>query len=171
DAFQFSETDAIVQKTPIIFYASGWEVFAPLLAGGRLIVAQPQEHRDSTYLCRLIQEQGATVLQLVPSMLRLMLQDEAFTACTTLRLVFCGGEALPAELAQNFHARFGPGASLWNLYGPTEASIDATYWECKRDSEQAIVSIGRPIANTRVFILDANRNPVPIGVVGEIHIG
>jgi amino acid adenylation domain-containing protein len=171
DAFQFSETDAIVQKTPISFDASVWEVFAPLLAGSRLIVAQPQGHRDSAYLCRLIQEQGATVLQLVPSMLRLMLQDEAFTACTTLRLVFCGGEALPAELAQNFHARFGSGASLWNLYGPTEASIDATYWECKRDSEQAIVPIGRPIANTQVYILDANRNPVPIGVVGEIHIG
>ena len=86
-------------------------------------------------------------------------------------MVFCGGEALPADLPKNFHARFGSRASLWNLYGPTEASIDATYWECKRDSEEAIVPIGRPIANTRIYILDAHRNPIPIGVVGEIYIG
>ena len=76
DAFRFTETDAIVQKTPLSFDASVWEVFAPLLAGGRLIVAQPYGHRDSAYLSRLIQEQGATVLQLVPSMLRVMLQDK-----------------------------------------------------------------------------------------------
>ena len=171
NTFRFSETDAIVQKTPISFDASVWEIFAPLLAGSRLIVAQPHGHRDSAYLCRLIQEQGATVLQLVPAMLRVMLQDVAFIACPTLRVVFCGGEVLPVDLAQTFHARFGSRASLWNLYGPTEASIDATYWQCKRDGEEAIVPIGRPIANAQIYILDVYRNPVPIGVVGEIYIG
>jgi amino acid adenylation domain-containing protein len=171
DKFRFTETDAIVHKTPISFDASVWEVFAPLMAGSRLIVARPDGHRNSTYLCRLIREQRATVLQLVPSMLRVMLQDNDFAACPTLRLVFCGGEALPADLPRNFYASFGSKATLWNLYGPTEASIDATCWECKRESEEALVPIGRPIANTELYILDANRNPVPVGVIGEIYIG
>jgi amino acid adenylation domain-containing protein len=169
--FRFTETDAIVQKTPISFDASVWEIFAPLLAGSRLIVAKPDGHRNCAYLSRLIQKQGATVLQLVPSMLREMLQDRDFAACTTLRLVFCGGEALPADLPQKFYACFESRATLWNLYGPTEASIDATYWECKRDSEEAMIPIGRPIANAQIYILDRQLQPVPIGVAGELHIG
>src|SRR6266516_2284154 len=62
-------------------------------------------------------------------------------------------------------------AKLHNLYGPTEAAVDVTYWECKRDSKQAVVPIGRPIANTQIFILDSNLNPTPIGVPGELHVG
>jgi amino acid adenylation domain-containing protein len=171
ETFRFSKADSVIQKTPVSFDASVWEIFAPLLAGGRLIVARPQGHRDSAYLSRLIQDQEATVLQLVPSMLQEMLQEKAFTACTTLRLVFCGGEALPADLLQKFYVRFRCAPPLWNLYGPTEATIDATCWECKSNSEQTRVSIGRPIANTQIFILDSYLQPVPVGVTGELHIG
>lgn len=170
ETFRLGATDAIVQKTPISFDASVWEVFAPLIAGSRLIVAEPNGHRDSAYLCRLIQERGANVLQVVPSMLRVLLQENEFADCTSLRLVFCGGEALPADLQQKFHARFIK-PTLWNLYGPTETTIDATCWECERENPKAPVPIGRPIPNTKVYILDGYLNPVPIGVVGEIYIG
>lgn len=171
ETFCFTEADAIVQKTPYSFDASVWEIFAPLIAGSRLIVAEPHGHQDAGYLAQLIQEQGATVLQLVPSMLRVMLQEPKFPSCSTLRLVFCGGEALPADLQQRFYEKLGSWTSLWNLYGPTEATIDATFWECQPSGDQAIVPIGRPIANTQIYLLDAQQQPVPIGVVGELHIG
>jgi amino acid adenylation domain-containing protein len=171
ETFRFTGTDSVVQKTPISFDASVWEMFAPLLAGSRLILAHPEGHRDSACLSRLIQNQNATVLQLVPSMLREMLQDKAFSACTTLRLVFCGGEVVPADLPSKFHACFGSTPTLWNLYGPTEATIDATYWECKPNLEQTRIPIGRPIANTQIFIFDSHLHPVPIGVIGELCIG
>jgi acyl-coenzyme A synthetase/AMP-(fatty) acid ligase/acyl carrier protein len=89
--------------------------------------------------------------------------------CTTLRQVICSGEALSYELEQRFFDRSS--AALHNLYGPTEASIDVTVWECRRDSDRSVVPIGRPIANTQIYILDPHLNPVPIGVVGELHIG
>ena len=85
------------------------------------------------------------------------------------RQSFVGGEALSYELQQRFFERTG--AALHNLYGPTEASIDVTAWECRRDSNCKVVPIGRPIANTQIYILDQYLAPVPIGVVGEIYIG
>ncbi len=170
DTFRFSEADAIVQKTPITFDASVWEVLSPLIAGSRLILAAPGGYRDSAYLCRLIQAHGATVLQVVPSMLRALLQEDDFVRCTTLRVVACGGEVLSPDLPHRVHAALG-NTSVWNLYGPTEACIDATSWECRRDSREARVPIGRPIANTRTYILDGGRKLVPIGVKGELYIG
>ncbi|WP_139338701.1 AMP-binding protein, partial [Pectobacterium actinidiae] len=78
-------------------------------------------------------------------------------------------EALPAELQQRFFARFN--AQLHNLYGPTEAAIDVTFWACQPDDYRSFVPIGRPIANTQIYILDALGQPVPLGVAGELHIG
>ena len=89
--------------------------------------------------------------------------------CTSLRQVFCSGEALSYELQQGFFERSI--AALHNLYGPTEASIDVTAWECQRDNATTVVPIGRPIANTQIYILDRQVRPVPIGVAGELHIG
>lgn len=86
-----------------------------------------------------------------------------------MRQVFASGEALPFELQQRFFERMG--AELHNLYGPTEAAVDVTYWACRPNSKQAIVPIGRPIANTQIYIVDPNLQPVPIGVSGELHIG
>ena len=145
------------------------EFYAPLLAGAQLIMARPGGHQDSAYLVKLIAEQKVTTLQLVPSMLQVFLEEQGLKTCNCLRRVFCGGEALPVKLQERFFARLD--AELYNLYGPTEASIDATFWTCKRESNQQIVSIGRPIANTEIYLLDQCLQPVPIGIPGELYIG
>ena len=167
--FNFGPADGFVQKTPISFDASVWELFAPLISGARLILARPQGHQDSGHLVRLIQASGATVLQVVPSMLRVLLEEQEFSKCVTLRLVFCGGETLTRDAEKEFFQRLT--CPLNNLYGPTEATIDATHWECERNVDRSVIPIGRPIANTQIYVLDANLQPVPMGVLGEIYIG
>ena len=151
-AFPLSEADCVVQKTPVSFDASVWEFLAPLIAGARLLMARPGGHQDSAYLVKLLAEQQVTVLQLVPSTLQVLLEEEGLEACTALRRVFCGGEALPVRLQERFFARLN--ASLYNLYGPTEATIDATCWSCTRERDQRLVPIGRPITHTQAYILD-----------------
>ena len=140
-----------------------------MISGAGLVIARPGGHRDSAYLVQLIQSERITLLHFVPSMLGMFLQEEGVESCATLRQVICSGEALSYELQQRFFERTG--VALSNLYGPTEASIDVTAWECRSDSDRTIVPIGRPIANTQVYILDGDLNPLPIGVVGEIYIG
>jgi amino acid adenylation domain-containing protein len=167
--FAWTPCDRILQKTPISFDASVWEFYAPLLAGGQLILARPGGHRDSAYLVEAIVRHQVTTLQLVPSLLQLLLEEKGLERCTCLRRVFCGGEALPVELQERFFARLG--AELHNLYGPTEATIDATYWTCQRGSPLPTVPIGRPIANMQSYILDSRLQPVPVGVAGELYLG
>lgn len=166
-AYPLDRTDKILQKTPIGFDASVWEFWAPLLSGAQLVMARPGGHRDSGYLVGAVKEQGITVLQLVPTMLGLLLDEPEIGACTTLRHVFCGGEALSVGLQDRFFQLVN--AELHNLYGPTECTIDATVWDCER--EQRSVPIGRPITNTQVYVLDADLRPVPALVAGELHIG
>ena len=167
--FEFGPADGVVQKTPVSFDASVWELFAPLISGARLILARPRGYQDSGYLVHLIQESGATVLQVVPSMLRVFLEEQEFSKCATLRLVFCGGETLTGDVQKEFFQRLT--CPLNNLYGPTEAAIDATHWECERNVDRAVIPIGRPIDNAQIYILDSCLNPVPVGVPGELHIG
>lgn len=167
--FPLTETDAVLQKTPFSFDASVWEFYAPLLAGARLIMARPDGHKDVDYLIKVVVEQQVTTLQLVPSLLRLLLQEQAFETCDCLKRVFCGGEALSADLIERFYARLP--ANLYNLYGPTEATIDATFWACELEGNQQIVPIGRPIANMQAYILDPHLHPAPVGVPGELYLG
>jgi amino acid adenylation domain-containing protein len=169
DAYRLTEADGVLQKTPFSFDVSVWEFFWPLLVGARLVVARPGGHRDSGYLVRTIVEQGITTIHCVPSMLQLFLEDKDVQACRSLQRVICSGEALPHELQERFFERLG--AELHNLYGPTEAAVDVTYWHCQRQSELKTVPIGRPVANTQMYILDRSMQPVPIGVAGELHIG
>jgi amino acid adenylation domain-containing protein len=167
-AYQLDESDRVLQKTPFSFDVSVWEFFWPLLAGARMVVARPEGHKDSAYLARLIAEQKVTVLHFVPSMLQVFL-EENLDGCDSLRHVICSGEELPLSFQERFHARLR--AQLHNLYGPTEAAIDVTFWDCSRESRLRSIPIGRPIANTRIHILDRHLNPVPVGVPGELHIG
>ncbi|MEO0968281.1 MAG: amino acid adenylation domain-containing protein [Cyanobacteria bacterium J06639_18] len=167
--FSLTSTDKVLQKTPFSFDASIWEFYAPLLVGAQLIMARPGGHQDSDYLIETIREQKITILQLVPTLLRMLLEHQDISTCTALKHVFCGGEALSVELQQRFFAHLK--ADLHNLYGPTETCIDATFWTCDRQSNGQTVPIGRPIANTQAYILDSNLRPVPIGVSGELHIG
>ncbi|HYX22780.1 MAG TPA: condensation domain-containing protein, partial [Thermoanaerobaculia bacterium] len=172
DALHLSAADRVLQKTPFSFDVSVWELFWPLMTGARQVVAVPGGHRDNAYLVRLIQGQGITVLHFVPSMLQLFLEEPGIEACSSLRDVVCSGEALPAALARRFAARLGH-TRLHNLYGPTEAAVDVTSWVCEAadvESDRGGIPIGRPIANTRIHLLDRNLLPVPVGVPGELFI-
>ena len=169
EQYQLQRQDTVLQKTPFSFDVSVWEFFWPLLAGARLVLAEPGGHRDPRYLAELIEAEHVTVLHFVPSMLRAFLQQEDLQrTCSSLRDVVCSGEALPQDLAERFFARLP--ARLHNLYGPTEAAVDVTYWEC-RAGEPGPVPIGRPVANTQMYVLDRHLEPVPKGVAGELYLG
>ena len=169
EAYQLAETDRVMQKTPFSFDVSVWEFFWPLLTGACLVVARPEGHKDSAYLVRTIVEQGITTMHFVPSMLQVFVEEGGVEGCSSLKRVICSGEALPFNLQERFFARLG--AELHNLYGPTEAAVDVTFWPCEREGKRRTVPIGRPIANTQIYLLDAHLEPVPVGVSGELHIG
>jgi amino acid adenylation domain-containing protein/non-ribosomal peptide synthase protein (TIGR01720 family) len=169
DYFDLNAADGFLQKTPFSFDAAGTEFFAPLLVGARLIMARPGGHQDGAYLSGMITEHGVTILQLVPSLLRALLDEPEFAKCRSLRRIICAGEALPAELQNQFRACLD--AELHNFYGPTEAAIDVTYWPHQHAAGRAIVPIGRPIANTQIYLLSGDLRPVPVGAPGELYIG
>ncbi|MDX2086329.1 MAG: amino acid adenylation domain-containing protein, partial [Kofleriaceae bacterium] len=167
-AYRLDATDVVLQKTPFSFDVSVWELFWPLQVGARLVMARPEGHKDPTYLVDVIQAQQITTLHFVPSMLAVFVEAKGVEACTSIRRVVTSGEALAPALADRCLARL-PAAGLFNLYGPTEAAIDVTHWTCRPGARS--VPIGRPIANIEIYILDAYRQPVPVGVAGELYIG
>ena len=169
DKYVLTESDRVLQKTPFSFDVSVWELFWPLLVGARLVVSSPGIHWDPVSLVQMITEQKITTLHFVPSMLQLFLKEKSVIKCTSLIRVFCSGEALSYDLQERFFERLP--VELYNLYGPTEASVDVTFWKCQRGSKQLTVPIGKPVANTKIYILDHLLQPVPIGVTGELHIG
>ncbi|MGB7921864.1 MAG: amino acid adenylation domain-containing protein, partial [Pyrinomonadaceae bacterium] len=150
---------------------SVWEFYAPLLVGAQLVMARAGAHQESAALVREMEEQGVTVVQVVPAMLRMMVEEEGLARCARLRRVMCGGEALEGELVRRCEERLTE-VEVYNLYGPTEATIDATYRRCEREEEtRRVLAIGRPIANTQVYILDEEMGIVAVGVAGELCIG
>ena len=177
DAYQLTATDKVLQKTPFSFDVSVWEFFWPLMTGARLVVAQPEGHRDTNYLVNLITQQRITTLHFVPSMLQVFLEAENIETCKCLKRVIASGEILPVQLQKRFFNRLD--TELHNLYGPTEAAVDVTYWACTYQSSpddnsiihQNTVPIGHPIANIQIYLLDEHLNPVPVGVTGEVYIG
>jgi amino acid adenylation domain-containing protein len=169
DEYGLVESDRVLQKTPFSFDVSVWEFFWPLMTGARLVLARPEDHKDPAYLVRLIRKQGITTLHFVPSMLRVFLEAEGLSGCASIKRVICSGEALPYELQERFFKVLN--AELHNLYGPTEAAVDVTHWACQRSSARKVVPIGRPVANTQIYILDGNMQPLPVGVPGELYIG
>ena len=169
DAYQLTADDRVLQKTRYSFDVSVWEFFWPLITGASLVLARPAGHQDSAYLALLIAEQQITTLHFVPSMLQVFIGEQGLEQCTSVRRVVCSGEALPFEVQEQFFVRHG--AELYNLYGPTEAAVDVTHWRCERGTSRRTVPIGRPIANTRMYVLDAGLRPVPPGVTGELFIG
>ncbi|WP_038220491.1 AMP-binding protein, partial [Xanthomonas maliensis] len=136
----------VLQKTPVGFDVSVWELFWPLRVGACVALAQPGGHKDPGYLRTLIEHANIDTVHFVPSMLRVFLDAVPAAACSSLRRIVCSGEALPADLAQHARTRF-PQARLYNLYGPTEAAVDVSAWECS-EADIHGVPIGRPIANT-----------------------
>ena len=166
DAYRLGPADRVLQKTPSGFDASVWELFWPLLQGAVLVVARPGGHQDPRYLAGLIRREQVTIAQFVPAMLELFTGEPTAVSCRGLRAVFCGGEVLSGRLADRFLRLLG--VPLHNLYGPTEATVDVTAWQCQAGA--AAVAIGRPVANTRVLVLDAYLNPMPPGVTGELYV-
>ncbi|MET7355750.1 amino acid adenylation domain-containing protein, partial [Streptomyces mirabilis] len=167
--YELGADDRVLQKTPFGFDVSVWEFFWPLSVGAALVVARPDGHRDPAYLATLIREQQVTTAHFVPSMLEAFLAEPAAGECVSLRRMVCSGETLPLHVQQRFFEVFDS-AELHNLYGPTEASVDVTAWRCDRAQATGGVPLGTPVANTRVYVLDAGLRPVPVGVGGELYL-
>ncbi|MFA7061827.1 MAG: amino acid adenylation domain-containing protein, partial [Pedobacter sp.] len=171
EAFMLGAADRVLQKTPSSFDVSVWEFFWPLMAGATLVFARPGEHRDNVYLSELIRSERITTLHFVPPMLQAFLDTPEVRLCTSLRRVICSGQELPVSILPRFYEAL-PLTELHNLYGPTEAAIDVTWYACSPETAlQPSVPIGRPIFNTRLYVLDGNLRPTPIGIPGELHIG
>ena len=168
-AFPMGEADRFLQKAPLEFDISVWEIFAPLSAGARSVLARPRCEMDPGYLVRVIAEERVTIAHFGPAMLQAFLEAAGVERCRSLRRVFCGGEPLPPAMMERFFARLG--GELIHQYGPTEACVDSTVWPCRPGDRSHVLPIGRPIANTRVYVLDRHLQPVPVGVPGELHIG
>ena len=128
--------DTVLQKTPITFDVSVWELFWPVLVGARLVMARPEGHKDPAYLCDMIVRHGVTTVHFVPSMFELFLAEAASAGCTPLTHIVCSGEALPGRLVQQSQALL-PQATVHNLYGPTEAAVDVTAWAGRAEAETA----------------------------------
>jgi len=167
--YRLDAGDCVLQKTPYSFDVSVWEFFWPLMTGAQLVVAKPDEHKDSLALIDTVIREQVTTIHFVPSMLQAFIDTPGVENCTSLKRVICSGEALPADLVARFQQKLP--AELHNLYGPTEASVDVSYWPCIPGSAETAIPIGRPIANITLYILDRQLNPVPVGTPGELHIG
>ncbi|MET4731026.1 amino acid adenylation domain-containing protein [Lysobacter enzymogenes] len=168
-AYAFDGADRVLQKTPYTFDASVWELFLPLLSGGTVVLAEPDAHRDPAYLAATVAAAGITTLQLVPSMLRHVLDQPEWSRCGGLRHLFCGGEALTGDLVAAVHAQFD--IPVHNLYGPTEASVQVLTWTCRRGQAHAHVPIGRAIPGVVTHVFDTDGRPVAPGETGELHLG
>jgi amino acid adenylation domain-containing protein len=157
-------SDVLVAVTTLSFDIAGLEVWLPLITGAEVVVASRETAVDGRGLAALLDEVGATVLQATPATWRLLLET-GWAGKRDLRIL-CGGEALPRDLADRL---LECGAAVWNLYGPTETTVWSAVWQVE-PGDGAVV-IGHPIANTQLHILDEGRQPVPLGVVGELYIG
>jgi amino acid adenylation domain-containing protein len=169
--YGLTESDAVLQKATVNFDASVTELFWPLAQGARLVLARPEGHKDPAYLVQTILRHKVTTCHFIPSMLQAFLAEDGVSECAmTLRRVMCGGEALSVPLALRFHALL-PGVGLFNQYGPTETTVTVTFWPCRPGELGDSIPIGRPISNTRLYLLDDNREPVSIGEIGELYVG
>ncbi|MEU9717534.1 amino acid adenylation domain-containing protein [Streptomyces sp. NPDC047976] len=166
----FGPDDASLFKAPLSFDISVNEIFLPLVTGGRLVVLRPGGERDPHHLLRVIAEQRVTFTYLVPSMLDVLLEIAGGSGrLDSLRHVWCGGEVLTPELYERFRARLG--IPLYHGYGPAETTIGVSHVVYRGAAERLTTSIGRANPNTRLYVLDEELRPVPVGVGGELYVG
>ncbi|WP_405486127.1 non-ribosomal peptide synthase/polyketide synthase [Nocardia sp. NBC_00511] len=166
-----SASDRMLFKTPFTFDVSMWEIFLPLQNGACLVIAEPDGHRDTDYLLRVLREQQITATFFVPSMLSVLIaaaDEDPLGISDSLRFTIVGGEALPAATAAGF--RSVSGATLYNIYGPTEAVIMVTTHEVTAVDVES-VPLGMPGDDVDLLVLDEDLRPVPPGVVGELYLG
>ncbi|MEU0148791.1 amino acid adenylation domain-containing protein [Streptomyces sp. NPDC006288] len=166
--YRLEPTDRMLQRASFGFDASVWEIFWPLLNGAAVVLSAPGAHADPVHLAELVDRERVTVAQFVPSVLRVLLDSGAAERCAGLRTVLCLGEVLPAAVRDRFRETLG--VPLHNLYGPTEASVAVTAWPCDENPDGETVPIGRPLSNTRAYVLDDGLLPVPPGTPGELYV-
>lgn len=167
--------DVVAQKTPCSFDVSVWEFWWPFIAGAKLVMAEPDAHRDPLAMQQFFAHYGVTTTHFVPSMLAAFvasLTPENADCCASLKQVFCSGEALPTALCREWEELTH--APLHNLYGPTEAAVDVSWYPAFGDALAAVsgnsVPIGFPVWNTGLRILDGLMRPVPFGVAGDLYL-
>jgi amino acid adenylation domain-containing protein len=170
---ELTASDVIAQTAPQSFVISVWQFLAPLMVGARVHICANQITRDPESLVQEIEREGVTILQIVPALLRAILEQTsnapAFYALRRLRCLICTGEPLPADLCREWFQHF-PDVPLMNAYGSAECSDDVATHRLTAPPTST-VPIGRAIANTQLYVLDADLAPVPIGVVGELYVG
>ncbi|MFN2529804.1 MAG: amino acid adenylation domain-containing protein [Pyrinomonadaceae bacterium] len=169
--YPFADGEICCQKTALSFVDSIWEIFGPLLQGIPLVIIPDDTVKDPQEFITALSVNEITRLVLVPSLLRVMLEiGDAAKQLTDLRYCFCSGETLPVDLATSFRAQL-PHTKLVNLYGSSEVGADVTYHEVRSTELLETIPIGRPIANTQIYILDSDWQPVPVGILGELYVG
>lgn len=170
EACNLTADDIVLQKAPFGTDVTLLETFWPLFHGAQLLLARPDGHKDPEYLSAVIQERRVTTVKLVPSMMPVLVEHSGADAWRTVRRVIAGSEALTGSLAKRFLEHF-PHIELHNFYGPTEAAVYVVAYSCTVGTVPETMRIGRPISNTKAYILDASLEPVPVGVPGELYIG
>jgi amino acid adenylation domain-containing protein len=170
--YPFDKNEVCCLKTRISFVDSVWELFGPLLRGVQVVLIADEVVQDPGRFVRFLSSNGVTRLVLVPSLLRAMLDNGSnlYEHLKKIEIWTTSGEILSYELYRSFRKKL-PRARLLNLYGSSEVSADVTAAELTSDRSRRYVSLGRPIDNTDIYILDKYKNPVPIGVQGEIYVG
>ena len=166
--YNHSPDDIVLQHASYHFDFSIIEMFMALANGGKLILARPDFHYESSYLIELILKEKITKMGTAPSLLKTYINLPDFNKCTSLKQVFIGGETLGYELQNTFFEKLD--AELINMYGPTETSLTVLHWNCKRNSTDSVIPIGFPIADMKIYLLDNSNKPVADGDTGEIHI-
>ena len=168
--YNFTSLDVILQKTTYTFDVSVWELFMPLCWGCKMVLCNKDDIYSPTRLLSIISKEGVSCLHFVPSMLKAFNADIEVSdkeSLKTLRCVVTSGEELPLGLVADWYKKFE--IPIYNLYGPTEASVDVTYYNTSKDD--IIIPIGKPIANTQLYILGESLVLQPIGIIGELYIG
>ncbi len=174
--YGIDQNDVLLQKTPIVFDVSVWELFWWSFAGASLCLLKPGGEKEPDEIIKTIEKNNVTTIHFVPSMLGAFLSvldgEFIYTRLSSLRQVFSSGEALKPEHVSLFGNTVNKncGARLINLYGPTEATVDVSYFECEFQSKYTNVPIGKPIDNTQFYILNKSNHLVPLGVAGELCI-
>lgn len=169
NSYPLTGNDKVLQKTPVSFDVSMWELTWPLLCGATMLLARPNGHREPHYLSKLIMQNEVSVVHFVPSMFAAMMAEGYWGGCTSLRYVFCSGEVLPSGTAR-WHQRLNK-AQLHNLYGPTEAAIDVSSYHINGPVEGDTVVIGKAIQNIHLLVLNNAMQMQPPGAIGELYIG
>jgi amino acid adenylation domain-containing protein len=172
ETYPFEPGEVCCQKTSLSFVDSIWEIFGPLLQGIRTVIIPDTVLKDPQRMLQTLATHAITRIVLVPSLLRVLLDTEADLQNQLSHLKYCisSGEALPLELAQRFLNSM-PHSALINLYGSSEVAGDVTCYDTRSNTSRTYIPIGRPIANTQIYLLDCHMQLVPIGIAGELYVG